>query len=235
MEKIFPGYTVRKTAQEAANLREQERKEKRRHDDIKSLSAQIQNALAEIENDAGKARSATPGANEDFTYLIFSARDTYELGESPIIAGRIINQSPRNVYLIGRLDGSSSGRRLPIYTARMLDPAGERLEWRGGYCMITNWLRTEDFVNVPAGSAFNPFGPGFSNTTPGIVPRDTPGRYSLRFNYSTDGELHRFMGFGQGNPSDALLKLFRDLPRRNLWSNELILTFRARSEVRSEP
>jgi hypothetical protein len=95
--------------------------------------------------------------------VLSADRTTYQVGETPRLSVRIINKSARDVYLVGSLDGSDVGWHFPKWRLEVLDPAGKPLTTsRGGArCGNMNSLKTNDFVRVAPGQAFDPFGHGF--------------------------------------------------------------------------
>jgi hypothetical protein len=169
--------------------------------------------------------------------VITSGRTTYEVGDIPELTFRIINRSTKEVMLVGSLDGSGEGMRYPHCRVEINDKAGEPVTARYGRCGNMNSLRVADFVIVPPGQAFDPFGEGFfppALLSPGYFPVKDPGLYSVRFHYSTSDRVQDYFGDErmeglQSAPLEIQL-LFERVPKVDLVSNELELTFLPKSE-----
>jgi hypothetical protein len=98
-----------------------------------------------------------------------------------------------------------------------------------------NTLRTNDFVVVPTGGAFNPFGNGFFRPNQfDRFPVTVPGDYTLRFSYTTSDRLEDFFGdermMDRPNTTPEIQRLFERVPKLDLKSNELKLTFTAKPQ-----
>jgi hypothetical protein len=92
-----------------------------------------------------------------------------------------------------------------------------------------NSLRPEDFVKVPSGGKFNPYGIDEHNRSSAyeIFPQwfGAVGEYRIRFVYSTDSErLSDWLGdLGQVSPG-KLGELFKQVPKGKVMSNEVKVT-----------
>jgi hypothetical protein len=172
-------------------------------------------------------------ADAAFECVIASDRTTYTVGEVPIITFRITNKSAKDVMLVGSLDGSTTDRRFPKCQFEILDAAGKPVTLPLTVCGNMNVLRTEDFVAVPAGGTFDPFGKGFF--PPRLLSRfpvTVPGDYTLRFSYSTSDRVQDYFGdegrSGQTTAAPEIQRLFERVPKVDLKSNELKLKFIAK-------
>lgn len=169
-------------------------------------------------------------ADSAFDCIITSDRATYTVGEIPIISVSITNKSTAEVILVGSLDGSDVGWRSPTCQLEILDAAGKPVTSQMGRCGNMNILRTADFVAVPAGGTFNPFGAGFFAPHQFYqFPVTKPGDYTLRFYYSTSDRIQDYFGdermMGRTNASPDIQRLFKRVPKLELKSNELKLKF----------
>lgn len=168
-----------------------------------------------------------------FDCIIASERTTYSVGEVPNITFRITNKSTKEVVLVGSLDGSTTDRRFPKCRFEILDSAGKPVTLPLALCGNMNVLRTTDFVVVPAGGTFNPFGKGFFGPVQFYrFPITVPGDYTLRFSYSTSDRVQDYFGdermSGQTTAAPEIQRLFERVPKLDLKSNELKLTFTAK-------
>ena len=167
--------------------------------------------------------------------VLSADRATYHINQTAHLSVRIINKSAHDVYLLGSLDGSEEGRRFPKWRVEVLDAAGKPVNMKrgGAWCGNMNTLRPDDFVLVPRGGSFNPFGQGFFGADGfEFLHVQRPGRYRVRFVYSTASDAIRDY-FGdermrsQFQPSPDIMHLFRQVPKVELRSNELRLEFTA--------
>lgn len=171
-----------------------------------------------------------------FDCVITSDRTTYAVGEVPSITFRITNKSTKEVVLVGSLDGSTTERRFPKCRFEILDAAGKPVTLPLALgCGNMNVLKTTDFVVVPAGGTFNPFGEGFFPPHQFYrFPVTVPGDYTLRFSYSTSDRVQDYFGdermSGQTTPAPEIQRLFERVPKLDLKSNELKLTFISKRE-----
>jgi len=169
-------------------------------------------------------------ADSAFDCVITSDRTTYTVGEIPIITVSITNKSAKEVILVGSLDGSDVGWRSPKCRLEILDAAGKPVTLQMGRCGNMNVLRTADFVAVPAGGAFNPFGAGFFAPYQFYqFPVIAPGDYTLHFYYSTSDRIQDYFGdermMGRTNAAPGIQRLFKRVPKLELKSNGLKLKF----------
>jgi hypothetical protein len=169
-------------------------------------------------------------AEPQFDCTITSDRTTYEVGEVPKITFLIVNKSGKDVVLVGSLDGSDVGWRFPKCRLEILDKGGRPVTNQVLRCGNMNTLKTNDFVLVPAGENFNPFGKGFFRPAELVqFPVTTPGEYIFRFNYSTSNRLQDYFG-DEANAAPEIQRLFERVPKLELKSNELKLKFTAKAK-----
>jgi hypothetical protein len=172
-------------------------------------------------------------AESAFDCVIASERTAYAVGEVPNITVRITNRTAKSVVLVGSLDGSTAGRRSPKCRFEIFDAAGKLVTLPVFGCGNMNILRTTDFVTVPAGDTFNPFGKGFFPPVQFYrIPVTKPGDYIFRFSYSTSDRVEDYFGdermSGQKIAAPEIQRLFERVPKLDLKSNELKLKFTAR-------
>jgi hypothetical protein len=175
----------------------------------------------------------TAAAEPDFTCAITSSRTTYEVGEVPDLAFRVINHSADDVVLVGSLDGSD-GRRYPRCVLEIVDAAGQSMIGPYVVCGNMNPLTASDFRLVPAGTAFDPFGEGFfSSPALAWLLIKEPGDYTFRFHYATSGRIQDYFGDEGRDQRYAgtreIRRLFERVPKMDLVS-ELKLTFTPKPE-----
>jgi hypothetical protein len=174
-------------------------------------------------------------ADTAFDCVIAADRTTYAVGEVPNITFRITNKSTKGVLLVGSLDGSTTNRRFPKCQFEILDAAGTPVNLPLVGCVNMNPLKTTDFVAVPAGATFNPFGKDFFGPYQFVrFPVTVPGDYTLRFSYSTSDRIQDYFGdermSGKTTAAQEIQRLFERVPKLDLKSNELKLTFTAKSK-----
>lgn len=168
----------------------------------------------------------------DFECAISSDRDTYRVGEVPVIKVRITNKSDKEVVLVGALEGSAMGWRSPRCNLELLTAAGKPVSPLPTGCAVLKSLGVTDFVAVPRGSEFDPFAKGFfppPQITPFFFPIRKPGTYIIRFQYTTSNRIQDYLGSerirGQNSVTPDIQRLFARVPKIDIKSNELKLRF----------
>jgi len=170
----------------------------------------------------------------DLTCTLRSDKIRYKVGELPELTVEITNNTRKNIYLIGSLDGSDVKWRMPHCYFTIEKPKPDTI--RVGRCGNMNSLAIEDFVFVKAGQKFNPY-QSFGNygffTDDKITNSETfknPGVYKIKFYYSTNSQrIDDFMGDRpfRNDKTDSinLNSLFNKVPKVDLVSNEIQITF----------
>lgn len=157
---------------------------------------------------------------------------TCELGKDPKISVTLTNRTGADIYLVRSLDASCRKDRYPHCTFAVTGPDGKPAHGFGAFCGNMNTLRVGDFVKVPAGGAFNPYGyegsDGFAHAYQ-IFHRTfrEPGEYRIRFTYSTKSDdIREWAGDGKETVfgDTRIADLFRQVPRIEVSSDEFILT-----------
>jgi hypothetical protein len=123
-----------------------------------------------------------------------------------------------------------------VYRVKMRDAAGKAVDGPVGLCGTLNRLEPEDFIRIPAGQAYAPFG-----DEPYVAfelqhfPVKKPGVYTVRFYYSSaPSDIKWYMGSTYGmsdtekRPSAEIARLFALVPRFEVL-REIKLTFKART------
>lgn len=166
-------------------------------------------------------------SNNTFSCTISCSSKTYKSGQVPDITVAIANNSNKETYLIGALDGSENKRRMPYCYFTIDKPKPDTILYQS--CGTVDPLRIAEYRLVKAGESFDPYAQiderGFwRNRT--IGDKETfrnPGVYRIQFHYSTNStDIRRFLGSWDKNPDTPRLKqLFEKLPRIDLSSNVL--------------
>ena len=236
LDRLFPGFLAKKTAEERARRRDEEEQKRKFREDQRTIETKLRDGISE----ALRSTNGKPEADEPVACILVSGRDTYELGDYPQFAVRIVNKASKEIHLLGSLDGSTSERRFPSCRFEITDAAGKVVEVPRGFCGNMGMLRAEDFVAVPAHEAFNPFGKGFFPTDPISVPHQLIGTFTVRFYYSTNSHKIRDY-FGDERIAaglsgrEFLVKpeiqhAFDQITHTEVRSKELKITFRPRSK-----
>jgi hypothetical protein len=165
-----------------------------------------------------------------FRCTISSVKKSYKVGEVPQLQVTITNESDKDVYLIGSLDGSDIQWRMPYCYFTLQKPVPGPDSPRVGRCKTLNPLRKEDFTLVKAGASFNPYqtidGYGFFEDHETLLPSrfSQPGMYTIQFHYnSNSGSFHQFR---IAEKDSALLHtIFSKAAKVELSSNKLELRF----------
>lgn len=166
--------------------------------------------------------------NNDFDCKISTSKKVYKIGETPELKVSIANNSKKDVYLIGSLDGSEEKRRNPHCYFTIEKPKNDLLPIVRD-CGNMNLLRKEDFKLIKAGESFNPYesidGYGFFSSYE--MDREEnfqiPGKYKITFHYSTAStKISDYFG---GEAKD-LKELFSKVPHIDLKSNTIEIEIR---------
>jgi hypothetical protein len=160
-----------------------------------------------------------------------NADATCEVGKAPRVTVKLINRTRGEVMLIGSLDGSDYKMRYPHAYFEVIGPDGKSAVKRLGRCGNTNPLTAKNIVKVPAGGSFNPYAPvqghGFFGSTQLSGHNfDRPGKYRIRFVYSTEAPDDRHFGARplSDRPMPAgLVRLLKRVPRTTVTSNEVVV------------
>ena len=95
--------------------------------------------------------------NDSFVCILKSEKEIYKIGEKPELNIEIINKTDSSVILVGSLDGSDIGWRLPFC---MFSVKHQIFGYTSKYsfgCANVNNFREKDFVEVATNSGFNPY------------------------------------------------------------------------------
>lgn len=176
----------------------------------------------------GVAREApSPEPPDDSLTCTIRADPTCEPGKAPAVSVEIVNHRKRDVYLVGSLDASDCRWRYPHCYFEVIGPAGKAAGGIGR-CGNMNRLREKDFVKVAPGGKFSPYQKvddhGFfpaHQLSAGTFAAE--GKYRIRFFYSTDKADIKYW-LGDGATSENLERLFKQVPKLTLRSNEITVT-----------
>ena len=101
------------------------------------------------------AKPARVNVSKTFTCTLTVARTQYKLGELPELKVEIANNTDKNVYLLGSLDGSSVKGRMPYCYFTIIKSIADTIAL--GRCGNMNTLRLKDFVLIKSGEKFDPY------------------------------------------------------------------------------
>ena len=184
----------------------------------------------------GERRDAAPG---DFELRIVAEKDTYVVGEVPVIDVALINRSGKTALLCKGYAGRSFGfpERYPILRMDIVPSSGLQVTACGGGVPI---IRSSDFISVVDGKTMDPR-PAY----PLFDAWDfrTPGTYRIQMTYDTTGELESWKGFEPVRGVASELWMFarreycvpkiRKVPRMKLVSNEITITMQEADDARA--
>lgn len=168
------------------------------------------------------------------TCTLKSDKKVYKVGELPELKVEIVNNTTRDIYLIGSLDGSDVRWRMPYCYFTIQKPTLDTVQL--ARCGVVNPLRTEDFALVKAGQKFNPYqridsyrfftDPTINNS--GMF--KSPGIYKIQFHYSTNSSDITKYSFDRRfvksrSDSMKLFSFFKNVPKTDIESNEIEITF----------
>ena len=164
------------------------------------------------------------------TCTLQSDKKLYKVGELPKFNVEIINNSEKDIYLIGSLDGSAIKGRFPYCYYSILKPKPEKIN--STRCGNMNTLRPNDFKLVKAGQKFNPYEHidihGFfdDNVTTNLETFKHVGIYKIRFYYSTNStKFDDFLGdkpFRKNDSNSVIIHgFFKSVPKVEIASNEI--------------
>ena len=172
----------------------------------------------------------------DIVCEISAKKTNYVVGESPAIEVRLRNKTNRTIRLVGCLDGSDLGWRFPHCVFEVDGPPGHRGPGIGR-CGNTNALRAEDFVDLRAGESLNPFMRiddygFFGSSALDFTHFMVPGKYTVRFRYSTNSsKILEWVGIaGPPAKDSAVARLFPEVAKFETTSNSIELTFAPRPD-----
>ncbi len=160
---------------------------------------------------------------------------TCEAGQAPQILVTVSNNTDRDIYLVHCLDASDRKGRYPHCYFEVTGPDGNPLKPVLGGCGNMNTLRGENFVRVPPGEVFNPYGEGnygfYPHLSYGLF--RTPGEYRIRFVYSTESDdLKAWAGDGKEKvaANQEITTRFEQVPRVEIRSEEFTVTVTAKGK-----
>jgi hypothetical protein len=132
---------------------------------------------------------------EDFHLEVLPGGDRYQVGDSPSFGLRIRNDSEETVYLVRSLDGSTIGRRYPKIEASVKGPPGGFQVPDQTRCGHLSGIGSRDFVIVHPGESFDPFELPWNTNRIQVGHFTKPGRYIVRFTYSTaEADVREWLG-----------------------------------------
>lgn len=130
----------------------------------------------------------------EFECSLVSSKQIYSLGETPKLKVYIKNNSGKDVYLIGNLDGSAHKFRMPFCYFEIEKPIVDSSS-SGFHCANVSPLKKEDFILVTKGDTFDPY---HNNQYYEILSKGNfiqVGKYQITFHYSTkSSDIDDFFG-----------------------------------------
>ena len=179
-------------------------------------------------------RHLSESAIPALTCSLTTEKNSYKLGELPKLRVVIDNNTGKDIYLVGKLDGSDVKWRMPYCYFTIEKPKPDSVPF--SRCGNIDPLRKEDFVLIKAGEKFNPYGNidhhGFVFDHNILNPETfrNAGIYKIRFHYSTNSsDLSKFKGqrsFDPNKPDSLQLSpLFNRMPKMDLVSNTIEIKF----------
>ena len=129
-------------------------------------------------------------SKNSFVCILSTSKRNYKIGEAPELSVEIINKTDSSVIMVGSLDGSDIGWRLPICEFSVNHQIFGNISRTNSRCGNVNDLRELDFKVVPINSSFNPFEKidNYGYFSAYQVKSNQfliPGIYQLKFFYST--------------------------------------------------
>jgi hypothetical protein len=168
------------------------------------------------------------------TCTLKSDKIKYRVGELPKFKVEIANNTGKDIYLLGSLDGSDIKWRMPYCYFSIEKPIPDTL--RFVRCGNMNTLKSHDFKLVKAGAKFDPYERvgDYGFFTDFIITNSQSfkkaGFDKGKFHYSTNSQnIDDFMGdrpFQQDKvKAQKLEALLRQMPKVEIVSNEIELSF----------
>ena len=181
---------------------------------------------------APASQSSTAATNSQPLACTIHGNPVCKLGRAPQIKVSLINQTKRDIYLVGSLDASDCKWRYPHCYFEVTGPDGKAVVDDVGRCGFMNALRLEDFVLVLPGEAFDPYQRiddygFFASHQLRSSTFQQPGEYRIRFIYSTKN-ANMAPWLGVGSPAEEskaeIASLFQQVPKIEVRSDEFTLT-----------
>jgi hypothetical protein len=175
------------------------------------------------ESEAGDGSNVAAVGTLELT--LATNKRVFKVGEHPTFAAVMKNVSQGDVYVMGCLDGSESGRYPRYEAVATVDSNPVQIE-EFGRCGNMNALQTQDFKRLKPGESFDPFGAGYfqSYYLTSAFKFDKPGTYEVKLVYDTNAsEDEQFLGEPDRLGRTLILAL-RSLLRIRVSSNVVTFT-----------
>src|SRR6266850_2594007 len=171
-------------------------------------------------------------SKSDKLSCVLTAEPISQMYRIPTITVALTNQTGSDIYLVGSLDGSDSKWRYPHGYFDLIGPDGNPASGTWTLCPNVNPLEGRDFIRVPPGGAFDPYhgGAGYPFFTAHQISPYTfrvPGKYRIRFFYSTASEV---MADWAWDGRQGLTEKFSLVPKVEVSSNEVVVEVAPPSE-----
>lgn len=161
--------------------------------------------------------------------VLTSDKKVYKVGELPKFSIGISNDTNKDIYLIGSLDGSDVKWRYPYCYFSIEKPTPIPDTLMVGRCLTLNPLRVADFKLVEVGQKFNPYenidGQGFFRDY-AATNKETfkqKGVYKIKFHYSTRSQnLSDFRTYKTTKTDSLQIEdYFKKVPKVEIESNKI--------------
>lgn len=128
--------------------------------------------------------------SNSLTCILKAKKRIYKIGENPEFQIEIVNKTDSSFNLVGSLDGSGIGIRLPICMFFVKHQMFGKLDRRGFICGNVNSIREVEFKKVQPHNSFDPYQKiddygYFSSYNMSWEQFLVPGIYNVKFLYST--------------------------------------------------
>ena len=125
-------------------------------------------------------------SKDSYVCILKTKKKIYKIGEKPELYIEIKNNTDSTTLMVGSLDGSDLGMRLPTCLFYVGHQIFGNLNRMRNIDININNFRELDFINLQPNSGFDPYGKGFFSSYQ--VEENQfliPGVYNIRFFYST--------------------------------------------------
>lgn len=158
-----------------------------------------------------------------------STLPSVQLGQVPKVRVEITNLATSAIQLPGSLDASDCRWRFPHCYFEVVGPDEKSSLFEIPRCAMVSPLRAKDFIRLEGGKSLNPYGvidaQGFFQASQ--LNHETfkrPGRYRIRFTYSTASHDLGEYAYDPAAPDrDEIIRRFAMVPHLKIQSNEILV------------
>lgn len=154
-------------------------------------------------------------ASDELKCEITPRKERFVVGDRPVFNVNVYNVSRKMFYLVGAIDGSARQARFPHVTLTIEGPDGGFVKPRLMWCGNINQLRLKDFTHIPPWGTFEPISPPYWAPTDATHGRFAkPGRYTVRFRYSSDAiDYADWVGRLNSHAPQSVIETLKKVPR----------------------